>query len=44
MIISITQVYIYTSVNDMILQIVSKAYGFEVASLLRYIEEYDMYG
>ena len=35
------QVYTYTAVKDTIVQKVKKAYGYEVASSLRDLEEYD---
>ena len=38
------QVYTYTSVKDLIVQIVQRAYGYEVAGSLRYLEEYDTEG
>ena len=36
------QVYTYTAVKDIIFQRVQKAYGCEVKSLLRDLDEYDM--
>ena len=38
------QIYTYTSVKDIILKRVGKAYGYEVESLLRDLEEYYMEG
>ena len=41
---SIKQVYTYTAVKDVIFQRLKKCYGYEVASSLRYLEEYNMEG
>ena len=38
------QVYTYTSVKYLIVQIVQRAYGYEVAGSLRDLEEYDTEG
>ena len=38
---SIKKVYTYTEVKDVIFQKVQKSYGYEVASSLSYLEEYD---
>ena len=41
---SIKQVYTYTSVKDLIFQIVKKSYGYDVDISLGYLDEYDMEG